>query len=129
MAHVPTHVLILGARKGRPRQSHRAADGTRKGRYDAERVRAGRRRLTPKGHRYGRIRIVHNCSQTGKRRGANSLKRLAPQAGFEPATLRLTAGCSAVELLRNKVSATCAAGTPYCNGTGRRWSTRGSGNR
>src|SRR3982750_3138441 len=26
---------------------------------------------------------------------------LAPQAGFEPATLRLTAGCSAVELLRN----------------------------
>src|SRR3954447_11856699 len=29
------------------------------------------------------------------------LKRLAPQAGFEPATLRLTAGCSAVELLRN----------------------------
>ena len=31
----------------------------------------------------------------------NSLKRLAPQAGFEPATLRLTAGCSTVELLRN----------------------------
>src|SRR5918999_510884 len=26
---------------------------------------------------------------------------MAPQAGFEPATLRLTAGCSAVELLRN----------------------------
>ena len=33
--------------------------------------------------------------------GANSLKRLAPQAGFEPATLRLTAGCSTIELLRN----------------------------
>ena len=32
---------------------------------------------------------------------ANSLKRLAPQAGLEPATLRLTAGCSAIELLRN----------------------------
>src|SRR5712691_9107265 len=29
------------------------------------------------------------------------LRGLAPQAGFEPATLRLTAGCSAVELLRN----------------------------
>src|SRR6478672_3956537 len=28
-------------------------------------------------------------------------EKLAPQAGFEPATLRLTAGCSAVELLRN----------------------------
>jgi hypothetical protein len=27
--------------------------------------------------------------------------RLAPQAGLEPATLRLTAGCSAIELLRN----------------------------
>src|SRR5262245_6081780 len=27
---------------------------------------------------------------------------MAPQAGFEPATLRLTAGCSAVELLRNR---------------------------
>src|SRR5262245_56278561 len=26
---------------------------------------------------------------------------LAPRAGFEPATLRLTAGCSAVELPRN----------------------------
>jgi hypothetical protein len=29
------------------------------------------------------------------------MKKMAPQAGFEPATLRLTAGCSAVELLRN----------------------------
>src|SRR5439155_1363932 len=28
-------------------------------------------------------------------------RRLAPQAGLEPATLRLTAGCSAIELLRN----------------------------
>ena len=28
-------------------------------------------------------------------------KGLAPQAGLEPATLRLTAGCSAIELLRN----------------------------
>src|SRR5215831_21230827 len=34
------------------------------------------------------------------------MKEMAPQAGFEPATLRLTAGCSAVELLRNKE---CAA--------------------
>ena len=35
---------------------------------------------------------------------------MAPQAGFEPATLRLTAGCSAVELLRNTggCSARCA---------------------
>jgi hypothetical protein len=28
-------------------------------------------------------------------------RRLAPQVGFEPTTLRLTAGCSTIELLRN----------------------------
>jgi hypothetical protein len=27
-------------------------------------------------------------------------RRLAPQVGFEPTTLRLTAGCSTLELLR-----------------------------
>src|SRR5215218_2135500 len=32
---------------------------------------------------------------------AKLLGNLAPRAGFEPATLRLTAGCSAVELPRN----------------------------
>ena len=36
-----------------------------------------------------------------RRSEPKSLKRLAPQAGLEPATLRLTAGCSAIELLRN----------------------------
>ena len=30
---------------------------------------------------------------------AVSLKRMAPQVGLEPTTLRLTAGCSAIELL------------------------------
>ena len=30
------------------------------------------------------------------------LKKLAPQVGLEPTTLRLTAECSAIELLRNK---------------------------
>jgi hypothetical protein len=29
--------------------------------------------------------------------------RLAPQVGLEPTTLRLTAGCSAIELLRSVV--------------------------
>jgi hypothetical protein len=29
------------------------------------------------------------------------LKRLAPQVGLEPTTLRLTAECSAIELLRS----------------------------
>src|SRR5258705_7540854 len=31
------------------------------------------------------------------------LTKLAPQVGLEPTTLRLTAGCSAIELLRNKL--------------------------
>ena len=31
------------------------------------------------------------------------LNSLAPEVGFEPTTLRLTAGCSTVELLRNKI--------------------------
>ena len=31
-----------------------------------------------------------------------SMKNLAPQVGFEPTTLRLTAECSTVELLRSK---------------------------
>src|SRR5262245_20406050 len=35
--------------------------------------------------------------------GESNLKRnLAPQVGLEPTTLRLTAGCSAIELLRSK---------------------------
>jgi hypothetical protein len=46
-------------------------------------------------------RVVHGELQTlwGKYLLA---KELAPQAGLEPATLRLTAGCSAIELLRNR---------------------------
>ena len=32
------------------------------------------------------------------------LRDLAPQVGFEPTTLRLTAGCSAVELLRKRAA-------------------------
>jgi hypothetical protein len=36
--------------------------------------------------------------------GARS-KRMAPQVGLEPTTLRLTAGCSAIELLRSVADA------------------------
>ena len=32
------------------------------------------------------------------------LKGLAPQVGLEPTTLRLTAGCSTIELLRNRAN-------------------------
>ena len=47
-------------------------------------------------------------------------KILAPRVGFEPTTLRLTAGCSAVELPRNVVPFVGAIDnytqiTIYCN--------------
>src|SRR5437762_13052474 len=51
--------------------------------------------------------MSHGTSQNLHLRGSHLLEdtdfliNLAPQAGFEPATLRLTAGCSTVELLRN----------------------------
>jgi hypothetical protein len=37
----------------------------------------------------------------------NLLKNMAPQVGLEPTTLRLTAGCSAIELLRSIGSRPC----------------------
>lgn len=48
------------------------------------------------------------------------VKVLAPRVGFEPTTLRLTAGCSAVELPRNVVPFVGAIDnytqiTIYCN--------------
>src|SRR5262249_32463641 len=101
VAHASTDVLVMGTRERRARQSRGAVDGSREGRHDVERVHAGDRRRAAHGGGQGRIRIVHNCSPTGKDERANSLKRLAPQAGLEPATLRLTAECSAIELVRN----------------------------
>ncbi len=37
--------------------------------------------------------------------GSQTTERMAPQVGLEPTTLRLTAGCSAIELLRSVVDA------------------------
>ena len=37
-----------------------------------------------------------------RKRLENQGKRMAPQVGLEPTTLRLTAGCSAIELLRSE---------------------------
>ncbi len=42
-----------------------------------------------------------NCARIGNLKRRKSLKRLAPQVGLEPTTLRLTAECSAIELLRS----------------------------
>ena len=47
------------------KKGHRTAHGAREGRYDAERVHAGRGRLIAQSRGYGRIRIVHYCSQPG----------------------------------------------------------------
>ena len=54
------------------------------------------------------IAIRHNSDaelalETDSRamQGIKPLKKLAPQVGLEPTTLRLTAGCSAIELLRS----------------------------
>src|ERR1043166_1868436 len=43
-------------------------------------------------HRLGKIQMCSKCQ-----------KIMAPQVGFEPTTLRLTAECSAIELLRSVV--------------------------
>src|SRR5262245_18919340 len=44
-----------------------------------------------------------------RRSGAMCLESLAPRAGFEPATNRLTAGCSTAELPRNSARDVIAA--------------------
>jgi hypothetical protein len=41
------------------------------------------------------------------------LKRLAPQVGLEPTTLRLTAGCSAIELLRSRRKPAARTGSRF----------------
>src|SRR5215467_3054697 len=40
---------------------------------------------------------------------AETRKKMAPQVGLEPTTLRLTAGCSAIELLRSGRDALASA--------------------
>ena len=53
----------------------------------------------------GRLVSNRNMQRVPIGRGGlwNCLKRMAPQVGLEPTTLRLTAGCSAIELLRSVV--------------------------
>jgi hypothetical protein len=46
-----------------------------------------------------------------KRCGDSGDGRLAPRAGFEPATIRLTVGCSTAELPRNRRSKRSRAGS------------------
>ena len=51
-------------------------------------------------HRRAGLRVRH---ARGPRIFRKPNKRMAPQVGLEPTTLRLTAGCSAIELLRSVV--------------------------
>ena len=95
VADVPAHVLVLVARGGRAEQGDRRADGARDGRHDAEHLHPGHAGRPTGGRQPYFSEIVPNCSLAGGTERANSLKRMAPQAGLEPATLRLTAGCSA----------------------------------
>ncbi len=56
----------------------------------------------------GELDYVAICDREWRRGleriGRKSKKRMAPQVGLEPTTLRLTAGCSAIELLRSAVA-------------------------
>jgi integrase len=67
--------------------------------------------LSPK-HKHAAIALINSAyaatdtkTDTSEKlkalEGANLNKGKAPEAGLEPATLRLTAGCSTIELLRN----------------------------
>jgi hypothetical protein len=54
---------------------------------------------------FDRLAITNTTWQREKADGINSgglCRFVAPQVGLEPTTLRLTAECSAIELLRNK---------------------------
>jgi hypothetical protein len=59
------------------------------------------------------------CEKPPQRIALRGPSNVAPRVGFEPTTLRLTAGCSAVELPRNKANASRLA-------TSRASSRRGS---
>ena len=74
LADAATDLLVLGAREGRAGQGHRAVDGTREGRHDAQHLRTSHRWRTSSGRRRSRIGIVHYCSQTGRGDRANSLR-------------------------------------------------------
>ena len=49
----------------------------------------------------GDARLRFNCVQVANQRRCKYWKKLAPEVGLEPTTLRLTAECSAIELLRS----------------------------
>ena len=95
LADASTHLFIVGSREGSAGQGRRAVDGPHQGGHDIERVHPGHRWRAAHGGRQGRSRIVHNCSQSGKGRGAKSLMQLAPRAGLAPSHDERSGSCDA----------------------------------
>jgi hypothetical protein len=69
---------------------------------------------------YHRAQLLQTSEYNGSKRFqvrfggiCKCLKRMAPQVGLEPTTLRLTAGCSAIELLRSVVKASAHLVSSY----------------
>jgi hypothetical protein len=66
-------------------------------------VRLGRKVRCGRKRKVGTERKVECGGKRKEREWTEpSRKRMAPQVGLEPTTLRLTAGCSAIELLRSE---------------------------
>jgi hypothetical protein len=87
LAHVPAHLFLVGTSERRPGEGRRRDHGPHESRHHAQV--STRKCLT--GPRATRpTESDQNWPDARRDDGANSLKRLAPQAGFEPATLRLT---------------------------------------
>ncbi len=61
-----------------------------------------RRRRQLAGLECDRQRAIHRCQPELADFGKGLRLVVAPQVGLEPTTLRLTAGCSTIELLRNR---------------------------
>ena len=63
-----------------------------------------------RSHKYIFLRCPENCSVPNRAKKAGTLLqtecplKMAPRAGLEPATLRLTAECSTIELPRNSIT-------------------------
>ena len=74
VAHLPSHVRVVGTRQGRTWQGSRSADGAHERGRHVERLHAGSGRFTTLGGGSRRKRIVHDCSLPAGSDGANSLK-------------------------------------------------------
>ena len=109
LARPPAHLCIVAddARRLTPR-GRRASRPSRP--PDGDALRASVTRVFVRGNRPARCADLPKGQKKGKvppsaialgRKWWILRKEMAPQPGLEPGTLRLTAGCSTIELLRN----------------------------